>query len=183
MTRGYKIHDQFATYFLTFQIVQWVDIFTRQLYRDIVIDSFNFCRLNKGFELFGYVIMSNHIHLIANSKEGKLSDTIRDMKRHTSTLILEKFMEESESRRVWMDLVFKYAAGAHTRNNTFQLWTHDNHPEEIISNKFLMQKLDYIHQNPVRAGIVTNPEDYLYSSARNYAGLESVCEVTLLTIV
>ncbi len=106
--------------------------------------------------------MSNHIHLLVRSGQGNLSGTLRDFKSHTSKEILKAIIEKNESRRDWLLMVFKYAANKHKRNSTYQVWTHENHAEEIYSNKFIEQKLDYIHNNPVRAGIVTNSEDYLY---------------------
>jgi hypothetical protein len=76
-------------------------------------------------------------------------------------------------------LSFRYAAKGHRRNNEYQVWTHENHPEEIYSNNFIEQKIDYIHNNPVRSGIVLKPEEYLYSSARNYAELDNVLDISL----
>jgi REP element-mobilizing transposase RayT len=99
MSTGYQINDQEGLYYLTFQVVDLVDIFTRQAYRDIVIDSFRYSIENKGFQLFAYVVMSNHVHLIANSTEGKLSDNIRDIKKYTSKRIIEAIQTIPESRR------------------------------------------------------------------------------------
>jgi hypothetical protein len=76
--------------------------------------------------------------------------------------------------------VFKEAAYKHKRNSDYQVWTHENHAEILYSNKFIEQKLDYIHQNPVRSGIVEKPEEYRYSSARAYAELESLLEIIKL---
>jgi REP element-mobilizing transposase RayT len=132
-----------------------VDIFTRKVYRDIVIDSLRYCQENKGLEIYTFVIMSNHIHLLIRSDIGKLSDTIDS---------------ESESRREWMLNLFEFAAKQHKRNEKYQIWTHENHAELIYSDKFIFQKIDYIHENPVRAGIVEKAEDYLYSSAGSFAG-------------
>jgi REP element-mobilizing transposase RayT len=84
MGSAYQIRDQGQVYFCTFQVVGWVDIFTRREYRDFMLDSFRYCRQEKGLELFSYVIMSNHVHVIVRSKTGALSDTIRDLKKHTS---------------------------------------------------------------------------------------------------
>jgi REP element-mobilizing transposase RayT len=78
MSTGYQIYDQRATYFITCTIVDWVDVFTRNIYRDIVIDSLKFCIEQKGLRVYGYVIMTNHVHMIVASSTGKLSDTIRD---------------------------------------------------------------------------------------------------------
>ena len=176
MSTGYKISEQESVYYLTFQIVGWVDIFTRKIYRDIAIESIIFCQQNKGLELYAYVIMSNHIHLLARSLKGDLSGVIRDFKNHTGKKFLEVLLSSIESRRDWMKLVFEYH-GKYKKKQRNQVWSHKNHAEYIYSQKFIEQKVDYIHNNPVRAGIVVNPEDYLYSSARNYAGLDNLLEV------
>ena len=177
MSQGYQIKDQSAVYYITLQIVEWADIFTRKIYRDIVVNSLKYCQNEKGLEIYAYVIMSNHIHLIVRSSKDDLSGTLRDFKSFTSKEIIKAILEINESRRDWLLMIFKYAANKHKRNSTYQLWTHENHAEEMFSNKFIMQKLDYIHDNPVRSGIVVIPEEYLYSSARNYAGLESVIDI------
>ncbi|MEZ5023281.1 MAG: transposase [Chitinophagales bacterium] len=143
-----------------------------------MVDSFNYCHKTKGLKIYGWVIMSNHIHCILSSSESKLSDTIRDLKRHTSKYILESVNSASESRSQWMLHQFKYFASRHSRNENYQLWTHENHPIEIeLNSNIFNQKLDYIHENPVKAGIVVAPEDYLYSSARDYAGLKGLIEI------
>jgi REP element-mobilizing transposase RayT len=176
MSTGYKIDEKDGAYFLTFQIAGWVDLFTRKDYRDEVIDSFKYCQKHKGLNLFAYVIMSNHIHLLAQSEVGDLSGFIRDFKSFTSKRFIEIIDSGCESRSDWMKLVFEYHA-KFKGNQTHQIWTHENHAEHIYSQKFIEQKVQYIHNNPVRSGIVVNPEDYLYSSARNYAGLESVIDI------
>ena len=169
MSTGYKIIDQEGLHYVTFQIVEWVDIFTRKVYRDIIIDSLRYCQQNKELEIYAFVVMSNHVHLLLRSGIGKLSDTIREFKSYTAKQILLTIEQESESRCDWMLNLFEFAAKKHKRNEKYQVWTHENHPELIYSDKFLFQKMNYIHENPVRAGIVENPEDYLYSSARYLA--------------
>ncbi len=126
--------------------------------------------------------MSNHIHLLVQSETGNLSDTLRDFKSYTSKVILEQIQLNTESRREWMLKRFEISAAKHKRNSHYQFWTHENHAEHIYSQKFIEQKLEYIHQNPVRAGIVRQPEAYIYSSATNYANLQSVLNVELLTL-
>ncbi|WP_418263830.1 REP-associated tyrosine transposase [Flavobacterium faecale] len=168
MKEGYVIRDQTLPHFITATVVDWVDVFTRPAYRDCVIDSLDYCIKNKGMILYGYVIMSNHIHLIVQSESGQLSDLIRDFKKFTAKTILEKIQTEPESRRDWMLERFKLAAEKHTRNKNYQFWQIGNHAEEIYTNPFMWSKLDYIHLNPVRAGIVDKISHYLYSSASNY---------------
>jgi len=181
MSTGYKILEKEGLYFLTFQIVGWVDIFTRKEYRDIAIESLKYCQQHKGLNLFAYVIMSNHIHLLAQSEYGKLSDIIRDFKSFTSKRFQEVVSSNIESRKDWMKMVFAYH-GKYKKKQDNQVWTHENHAELIYSQKFIEQKLNYIHENPVRSGIVTKVEDYLYSSARNYADMESVIDVIKLIV-
>jgi putative transposase len=175
MSSSYKIAGD-GSFYLTFQIVGWVDIFTRRIYRDIAVDSLKYCQQHKGLKLFAFVIMSNHIHLLAQSEAGDLSDIIRDFKNHTSKNFLEVINDTTESRRDWMKIVFEYH-GKLKSKQTNQVWTHENHAEHIYSDKFLKQKINYIHENPVRSGIVDKSEEYLYSSARNYADLDGVIDV------
>lgn len=177
MKEGYIIRDQSKAHFITATVVDWVDVFTRQVYRDVVIDCLDFCVKNKGMILYGYVIMSNHIHLIIQSEEGKLSDLIRDFKKFIAKTILEKIQDEPESRREWMLERFKNAAKKHERNKNYQFWRYGNHAEEIYSSKFMWSKLDYIHMNPVRAGWVQKASHYLYSSANTYVNDQGLLSI------
>lgn len=167
MSTGYQVYNQYHLYFLTFTIVDWVDVFTRKIYKDIVIDSLHYCIKEKNIEVYAFVIMSNHVHIIMRSAAGKLSDAIRDFKKYTANQILEAIQKEPESRREWILHRFAWSASKHQRNSNYQVWTHNNHAEEITTQNFFMQKLDYIHQNPVIAGWVEKEEDYLYSSAKS----------------
>ncbi len=182
MSTGYQIIDQKAPYFLTFQIVDWVDIFTRKIYKDIIIDSFKFMIENRKFQLFAYVIMSNHVHLIAQS-EGRLSDNIRDIKKFTCVKIIETIKAQQESRKDWLLDIFRTNGESNKANKEYQVWTHENHAVLLNSNAFIKSKVDYIHNNPVRSGIVEKPEDYLYSSARNYASLKAPIDISTLLVL
>jgi len=105
---------------------------------------------------------------MASSETGELSSIVRDLKRFTSKKILKAIEEEPEGRREVVLKHFRDAASKHVRNKEFQVWMHHNHPIELSSNKFIRQRLNYIHNNPVAAGMVEFPEDYMYSSASNY---------------
>ncbi|MBS1586616.1 MAG: transposase [Bacteroidetes bacterium] len=167
MSTGYQIEDQYGTYFLTFTIVDWVDVFSRKNYRDIVVDALDYCIKNKQLKLYGYVVMTNHVHLIARSERGALSDTVRDLKKYTARKILEAIQNEPESRREWLLHRFAWNADQNKRSSDHQVWTHENHAIHIYSEDFFRQKLNYIHQNPVRAGWVEGENDYVYSSAKS----------------
>lgn len=178
MPTDYQIKDQSAPHYLTFQIVYWIDIFTRQVYRDIVIESLKYCQKEKGLDVFAYVIMSNHIHILVRSSVGQLSNTVRDFKKYTSKQITDYIIEGSaESRKEWMIRLFIHAAKRQNKVGKYQVWTHENHAMEVTGNKFLERKVEYIHNNPVRAGLVTKPENYKYSSAANYAGESGLLDV------
>ena len=105
----------------------------------------------------------------------------RDFKSYTSKELIKEINHANESRRDWMLNIFSFEAKKRKCNSNYQVWTHENHAELIYSNKFIWQKLNYIHNNPVRTGIVQYTEDYLYSSARNYADLDSLMDIVLLT--
>jgi REP element-mobilizing transposase RayT len=179
-TGGYRIRDQGATHFLTFTVCGWIDIFSRRRYRDLVLESFRFCRKQKGLKIGGYVIMSNHIHTIWTATQRNLSDIIRDFKTFTSKAITASIQSDIESRREWLLYMFGFFANRTNANTYFKLWTGDNHPEEITSERFIKSKLRYIHENPVKAGLVVSPSHYLYSSASNYETGKGIMEVDLL---
>lgn len=183
MSTGYQILDQSALYYLTIQVVDWIDVFTRQAYRDIVLESLKYCMYNKGLQVFGYVIMPNHVHLIANSPGGELSNTIRDFKKFTAKNIIESIIDSNESRQEWMLNRFQFNAQRHSRNENYEMWTHENHAMVIYSPQLAQEKLEYLHNNPVKTGIVRRPEDYIYSSASNYAEMESILEIVRLDVL
>jgi putative transposase len=179
---GHKIVNQNHIHFITPTIVGWVDVFSRKIYKDIIIDSLKYCQENKGLIVYSYVIMSNHLHLVISAKEGfQLSNIIRDFMKFTSKrIIAEVLSNPKESRQEWMLRLFKYFAKYNKNNTTYQLWKRDNHPVELVRMDWMYQKINDTHQNPVRAGIVLEAIDYYYSSARNYEGLKLALEVKLL---
>ncbi len=176
MDTGYKIRNQEKPYFLTFQVINWVDVFTRKRYKDIIVESLNFCVKNKSLKVHGWVIMSNHLHVIF-SHEYNLSNIIRDFKTHTSKAIVRSIIEFPESRRDWILFQFNLRGKMNTRNKNFQFWTHSNHPIELNTNEMIDQRLNYIHENPVRAGLVLQSIHYAYSSAGDYADLPGLVPV------
>lgn len=177
---GYKIRNQAATYFMTFTIMGWIDVFSRQRYRDIIIDSFQYCRTSKHLKIGAFVIMSNHLHIIWTAEKSNLSDIVRDFKTFTSKAISRSIQDDPESRREWLLYMFAFYAKRTAANDYYKIWTGDNHPEEVFSDTFLRAKLDYIHQNPVRAGLVAEPASYLYSSASNYESGKGIMEIDFL---
>lgn len=178
----YRIYDQHGLNFLTMTIVGWIDIFSRQRYRDIVLDSLRFCHENKGLTIFAYVIMSNHVHLVAHTGDSDLSLLLRDFKKFTANNILKAIQSEPESRREWLLYMFKYFANVNTDNRIHQFWQRSNHPIALWSKPVIWQKINYIHLNPVRAGLVAQPEHYLYSSASNYTSGKGLLDVAIMDV-
>ncbi|KAB2859470.1 MAG: transposase [Flavobacteriales bacterium] len=155
-----------SAYFLTFTVVGWVDVFTRTQYANIILESLEFCRKNKQLEIFSYVIMSNHLHIIARHTDGRLNEVIRDFKSFTAKKIINEIETNPiESRKDWLLHLFKYHAKYSKQNKTYQFWQKTTHPTELYNNEIFFQKMNYIHLNPVKNGSVTNPESYTFSSA------------------
>jgi REP element-mobilizing transposase RayT len=167
---GYRITNQNSLHFITPTVVGWIDVFTRKKYKDIIVDSLNYSIQHKGLLVHSYVIMSNHLHLIVSAREGlALSDLIRDFKSYTASVIIKEIIQNpKESRQVWMSKLMKYYGKYESRNTKFQFWKKDNHPVELFSPKWIKARFDYIHYNPVQAGLVELPEHYVYSSAKYY---------------
>ena len=139
---GFKIRDQEAMHFLTFTVVGWIDLFSRQIYRDVLLKNMNYCRQHKGLKIGAYVIMTNHVHVIWQSTTGRLSDTLRDFKSYCTKEFISIIEKENESRREWLLHMFRFHANRTNQNKEYKIWTGDNHPEEIHSHNFMMSKLN-----------------------------------------
>ncbi|MFZ5551966.1 MAG: REP-associated tyrosine transposase [Bacteroidota bacterium] len=179
----YNIRTE-KTYFLTCTVIDHVDVFTRSNHKFLLVDSLKYCQQNKGLEIFAWCLMSNHLHMIVNCRQGyKLSDTIRDFKKFTSKKLVEQIMFQPESRREWMLNRFYYAGKYNKKIRDYKFWQDGNHAIEVYSPEVTWQKINYIHQNPVRAMIVEKEEDYLFSSARNYKGENGLLDVEIISPV
>lgn len=179
MSRNLRIHNEEALHFVSFATVGWIDVFTRRVYKDILVDSLRYCQKQKGLEVFAWCIMSNHIHLIIRARDGyRLSGILRDLKRFTSRKLLQAIeSNEKESRKNWMLAIFKKAGQYNSNNENHQFWRQDNQPLILEDARIIDQKVDYIHNNPVRAGFVDFPEDYPYSSAAAFSDRPGLLEV------
>ncbi|SDR76154.1 REP element-mobilizing transposase RayT [Polaribacter sp. KT25b] len=183
MSTKYKATMTDTGYFVTITIVGWVDVFTRLKQRYIIINALNYCQKEKGLEIYAYCIMPSHVHMLCKANEGYLlSNIMRDFKKFTSKKIIDTIINYPESRREWLLDFFKNACKHLNRKQTYKVWQDGYHAEICNSNTFIKQKLNYIHNNPVIDKIVANPEDYMFSSARNYADLDSELDVVVLNV-
>ena len=153
-------------YFLTMTVVDWIDVFTREIYFQCIIDNLVYCQEHKNLEIFCYVIMTNHIHLIARCQEQALYNILRDFKTYTSKQLFKLIVKNKlESKRRWMEYIFCHHGIDNRLNKWHQFWQNGNHAKVLYRDWFIEQKINYIHQNPVRAGFVNHPENWRYSSA------------------
>ena len=181
MSRALKIKDPDGLYFVTFTVVHWIDLFIRKDYKDIMTDSLKHCQENKGLVVHAFVNMTSHVHLIVSRRTDgeQLSSIIRDFKKYTSGKLLKAIKEIPESRREWLLRAFGQAGRSNPNNSRYQVWIQDNHPVELVTKKFVRQKLDYVHNNPVESGFVFSAHDYVYSSACAYAGRAAECPLVV----
>lgn len=234
---GHHSYPADTIFFITFTVIDWVDVFTRNDYRQIITDSLDFCRKEKGLLLHAWVLMTNHIHMIASHEidSDHLWQTIGDFKKFTSKKIIEAIINNPvESRKKWMlkhfreDNIIKNADAscsvskstksvnvlnhtaydcancqvyptdcciclsemntyapddrnaAHTTH--YHLWQRGYDKYCIHNIKHLRQKIDYLHANPVRAGIVFKPWEYRYSSYPNYCGEKGIIDIDLIDL-
>ncbi len=178
MSRNYKFKNQDCPHFVTFTIVNWIDVFTRDCYRECLIDSLNYCQKNKGLIIYAWCFMTNHIHLIIGTKDKAMQDIVRDFKAFTSRSMKNLINDHSqESRKKWLLWMFTNAGKKNKNNKDWQLWQQHSHLIELPSNFLRDQKLDYIHNNPVKAGFVKTPEDWIWSSAIDYMDQKGLLDI------
>jgi putative transposase len=169
MSSKYKVGEDAMAHFVTFSVVGWIDVFSRESYKEIFVNSLKYCQEHKGLTLHAWVIMTNHVHLIMSSNTNKIEDIVRDLKKYTSKKIVAAIQENpTESRKEWMLNLFSFAGKSNSNNKDFQFWKQDYHPIELNSAAKLKERLDYLHENPVRSGLVWEPWHYKYSSAIDY---------------
>lgn len=176
----YLIRNQHDIYFLTLTVIEWIDLFTRKELAMVVIDSLNYCIKNKNLEVFSWCIMSSHVHLVCRVNPPFLmSDVLRDFKKFTSKALVNCIQEIAESRRDWLLDKFAFEARRTGRAKFYKVWKADNHAINLSGFIDINSKIQYVHHNPVSAMLVSNPEDYLLSSAIDYYGGKGLIEISL----
>ncbi|SIQ84428.1 REP-associated tyrosine transposase [Pontibacter lucknowensis] len=165
MSEYRKAHPD-ELYFVTMSVVGWLDVFTRNEYKDIVIDNLRYCQQKEGLEVFAYVIMTNHLHLIVRRRDKELTELLGRFKSFTAKKIIAAIENNvQESRREWLLYLFRHFAKVNKQYVGNHFWQYSSHPTLLDTPKIMEQKEEYIHMNPVRAGIVNEPQAYVYSSA------------------
>ena len=178
MSRNYKFHNKSGLYFVSFATVYWIDVFTRHQYFSILANSVEFCRKNKGMEVYAYCFMPSHIHFVFRASNENPSDLLRDFKSYTSKALIKAIQENpQESRKEWLLWMFEKAGAKNPTVTKYQFWQQHNKPIELWTPSVIKQKIDYIHNNPVISGFAVNPEEWKYSSARNFQEDNTVLEI------
>ena len=162
-------------YFVTLTVVDWIDLFTRRYYSDFIIENLAWCQQNANLNIYAYVIMTNHIHMVANVTDGSLGDVLGRFKSYTSKELYKMIAGNTqESRRDWMLKAFDRAGKHNPLNEKHQLWQNGNYPVVLYTPAVIEQKIDYTHENPVRAGFVGSAHEYWYSSANSESPLKVI---------
>lgn len=178
MSRKYKFYNKEGLYFVSFATVYWMDVSVRDEYFQVLIESLDYCRKQKGMEIYCYCLMPSHVHLIFRAQASNPGDLLRDFKRHTSKRLQTEIENSSrESRREWMLWMMDKAGKSNSNISKRQFWQQHNKPIELWTPEVIDQKVEYIHMNPVEAGFVDEPEYWRYSSAVNYSGHKGALEI------
>jgi REP element-mobilizing transposase RayT len=162
----YRIHDTVYPYFFTCTVVGWLPVFTRQECVEIVLNSWRYLQDAGRLTPFGYVVMENHLHFIAAAPQ--LPDAVGDFKSFTARKVIDLLQARGEAPLLGQ---LAREKAVHKHDRPYQLWQEGSHPKEISTDGIMEQKLEYMHNNPVRRGYVDDPTHWRYSSARNYHGL------------
>ncbi len=167
----YKFAEINMPHFMTCTVLHWIPVFTRPGTVKILLDSLDYL-IQDGLKLYAYVILENHMHLIAQSDQ--LDRDMARFKSYTAKQLI-RFLSENKIKTILDQLAFYKKA--HKSDRAYQFWQEGVHPEWIQNEMMMKQKIEYIHQNPVERGYVDKPEYWRCSSARNYLGMEGVLEV------
>jgi REP element-mobilizing transposase RayT len=168
----YRITEPEKPHFLTCTVLDWLPLFTRSETVEIILDSWQYLRRHDRLQLYGYVVLENHLHFIAQAE--RLDDCVKRFKSYTARRIIDHLIERRVERLLSR---LHFGKQAHKTDREYQLWQEGSHPELILNEAMMREKLDYIHYNPVKRGYVEKPEYWRYSSAANYAGLGGLMPV------
>ena len=179
MRDSYRIIDQgHQPHFLTMSVVGKVPIFTNSGYMNVIVNALKFYQKEHQLKVYAFVIMDNHLHVIV-SCQNDLSELMRLLKSYIAKEMLTFLSHDS---RPWILNLLNELKKKHKKSSTYQFWEEGNHPKLIQGMEMFNQKVEYIHNNPVKRGLVEKPEHWIYSSARHFAGLESLLDIDDLEV-
>ena len=174
MRSRYRILEPDFAHFITGTSVGWVPLFTTGTRCDILVQAFDYCRVHKALKLYGWVILDTHFHAIVSAPD--LVRVLADLKRHTAREIIDRLKAE---RCGWLLDQLRRHRASYKIESEHQIWQEGWHPQAIRTDEMMLQKLEYLHNNPVKRGLVASPEHWRYSSAHEWlcgAAVELRCD-------
>jgi len=168
----YKIYEPTHPHFITLTVLHWIPLFTNKDSVNILLDSLKYLQKSDNLKIYAYVILENHLHLVASSND--LPKTVKQFKSYTAKKLLE-LLQRKNVKTILEQLAFYKKA--HKKNTTYQVWQEGMQPKLIQDDKIMIQKIEYIHNNPVKRGYVDEAICWRYSSARDYQGMRGLIEV------
>ncbi len=176
----YRFSSEAAVYFVTYSIVDWLPVFVSEASCRIITDSLNFCHQRKGLCVNAYTIMPTHMHAIVFDRDfdaSNLEKALTDFRKFTGTSLCDHC--ETHMPRCFAE-TFRAAS---TEDRERRFWQPSRHPEAIETEHFWRQKLDYLHENPCRKGLVLRAADWRFSSAAYYVSDGAAkCEIGISAI-
>jgi REP element-mobilizing transposase RayT len=163
MRSRYRVHNCDQAHFITSTVVGWLPVFTRANRCDLVVESLKYCRAHKELRIYAWVILDNHFHAIVSAPD--LSRVLADLKRNVARQVIDQL--ETESRADLLEQ-FRRLREPHKRESEYQFWQEGFHPQAMVTDVIMLQKLEYLHNNPVKRGLVASPEHWRYSSAHEW---------------
>jgi len=157
---------------MTCTIVAWLPVFATRRFAEAILDSWRFLQTKRDIDIIAYVILENHLHWIAVGPD--LSLRVGQFKSFTARTIIDA-MKETNYETMLQELEFYKKR--HKIDQQFQFWQESSHPQVIEHEDMMEQKINYIHNNPVKRGYVDDAVHWRYSSARNYAGLPGLIDI------
>lgn len=182
----HEYRENEGCYFITFNTVDWVDVFIRPVYKQVIVHTLNHFIDSKGLVVYAWCLMSHHLHLLAKAQQGAvMAELEKEYKLFTTKKILEAIDTEPETRKQWMLERFENFGNMLRLMKKYHVWQNCSNPLYIDFKKtdLLLEHFEHIHQNPVRDKIVDIPGEYLYSSARDYAGIKGIVNIKKLPAV
>ncbi|MGB3208022.1 MAG: hypothetical protein WBB28_23820 [Crinalium sp.] len=164
-------------HFITCTVVNWIPLFSKIELAQIIFDSLSFLQRKERLRLYGYVLMENHLHLIASATN--LSREIGNFKSFTARSIID-WLKEKQQKHILDQL--KFYKLQHKVDQEYQVWQEGFHPQAILNEQMFQQKLDYIHNNPLKRGYVDDPAHWRYSSYRNYIDQPGLLQVDVIDL-
>ncbi len=181
MSRKYKFHNPEGIYFVSFATVYWLDVFVRDRYFDVLLESLKYCKNELGMLIHAYCFMPSHVHLIFSATKGNHGELLKSFKTFTSKKMQSLIAgNPQESRKEWMLWMMERAGSKNSNVTNRQFWQQNNQPIELLSNHVIDQKGTYVHMNPVEAGFVCEATHWKYSSALDYSGSNGLIKIDFL---